>query len=364
MHPFRFGIQCRGPADPAGWRALARKVEDLGWSTLTIADHFDDALAPIPALMAAADATTTLRVGTMVLGNDYRHPVVVAKEAATLDVLTGGRFELGIGAGWMTVDYEAAGIPLDRAGMRVSRLDEAVRCLKGLWSGGRSRSGRRTTGSTASTASRCPDPRRPAHRDRRRRAARAGLAGGRRRGRPQRQPHGGVIDERPSPTAPRRPPMAKIGWVREAAAGRADDVELQVRVHLAMVTHDRAAVVDDFSPAFRIVRGGGGRHAARGLVGTSTTSASSCSSVGSAGGSGLRAVGGPARRLRPRDRSDRRPQSGASPGPLSRSRRRPCRTAPRCPRRRSRRAHDPGGRHAVAPPCIAETAYKCTSQLH
>lgn len=92
MHPFRFGIQCRGSADGTGWRAIARKVEDLGWSTLTIADHFDDALAPIPGLMAAADATTTLRVGSLVLANDYRHPVVVAKEAATLDVLTGGRF--------------------------------------------------------------------------------------------------------------------------------------------------------------------------------------------------------------------------------------------------------------------------------
>ena len=131
MHPFRFGIQCRGPADMAGWRALAQKAEDLGWSTLTVADHFDDGLAPIPGLMAAADATTVLRVGTMVLANDYRHPVVVAKEAATLDVLTGGRFELGIGAGWMTVDYEAAGIPLDPPGRRVDRLAEAISVLKG-----------------------------------------------------------------------------------------------------------------------------------------------------------------------------------------------------------------------------------------
>ena len=87
-----------------GWRALARQVEDLGYSTLTVADHFDDGLAPIPALMAAADATTSLRVGTMVLANDYRHPVVLAKEAATLDVLSGGRFELGLGAGWMATD--------------------------------------------------------------------------------------------------------------------------------------------------------------------------------------------------------------------------------------------------------------------
>ena len=130
MHPFRFGIQCRGPADGAGWRDLARRVEDLGWSTLTIADHFDDALAPIPALMAAADATTTLRVGSMVLANDYRHPVVLAKEAATLDVLTGGRFDLGIGAGWMTTDYEAAGVPLDRPGLRIERLAEALAVLR------------------------------------------------------------------------------------------------------------------------------------------------------------------------------------------------------------------------------------------
>ena len=86
----------QGSGRPAGcgW-PTARKVEDLGWSALTVADHFDDALAPIPALTAAADATTTLRVGTMVLANDYRHPVVVAKEAATIDLLSGGRFELG-----------------------------------------------------------------------------------------------------------------------------------------------------------------------------------------------------------------------------------------------------------------------------
>lgn len=116
MRPFRFGLQCKGPADRAGWAELARRVEDLGYASLTVADHLDEPLAPLPALLAAADATTTLRVGTMVLANDYRHPVMLAKEAATLDVLTDGRFDLGIGAGWMTADYEAAGIPLDRPG--------------------------------------------------------------------------------------------------------------------------------------------------------------------------------------------------------------------------------------------------------
>src|SRR3546814_18564992 len=86
--------------------------------------------------MAAADATSTLRLGTMVLANDYRHPVLVAKEAATIDLLSGGRLELGIGAGWMTSDYEAAGIPMERAGVRVDRLTESLAVLRGLWDDG------------------------------------------------------------------------------------------------------------------------------------------------------------------------------------------------------------------------------------
>src|SRR5690606_36140138 len=88
-----------------------------------------------PAVVAAAAATTTLTVGTMVLANDYRHPVMLAKEAASVDVLSGGSFELGIGAGWMSVDYEAAGIPLDRPGVRIDRLTEAVAVLRGAWFG-------------------------------------------------------------------------------------------------------------------------------------------------------------------------------------------------------------------------------------
>src|SRR5436305_14488407 len=102
-----------------------------------IPDHFvDHALAPIPAAMAAAMATTTLRVGTLVLGNDYRHPVVLASEAATIDVLSGGRLELGVGAGWMTADYDKGGFRLDKPSVRIARLDEALRVLKGLWADG------------------------------------------------------------------------------------------------------------------------------------------------------------------------------------------------------------------------------------
>lgn len=134
--PFRFGVQLFGTFDGSGWAAAARKAEDLGFSSLFLPDHFDDQLAPLPALVAAADATTTLRLGALVLDNDYRHPVVLAKEAATVDVLSGGRLELGIGAGWQNTDYERAGITKERDGVRIAKLAESVQILKGLWADG------------------------------------------------------------------------------------------------------------------------------------------------------------------------------------------------------------------------------------
>jgi probable F420-dependent oxidoreductase len=137
-HPrtFRFGVQLAGAASAAEWSALARRAEDLGYSTLFLPDHFEDQLAPVPALVAAADATSTLRVGTLVWGNDYKHPVVLAKEAATIDVLSGGRLEFGLGAGWLNTDYERAGIGKDPAGVRVARLGEALNVVRGLWGDG------------------------------------------------------------------------------------------------------------------------------------------------------------------------------------------------------------------------------------
>ena len=111
MAAFRFALQASQAASPAAWRDLARKAEDLGYSTLYVPDHLDDQWAPMVALTVAAEATTTLRVGTLVLDNDFRHPVVLAKEAATLDVVSGGRFEFGLGAGWMTTDYAAVRDP-------------------------------------------------------------------------------------------------------------------------------------------------------------------------------------------------------------------------------------------------------------
>ena len=95
-------------------------------------DHFGDQLAPVPALAAVAAATTTLRMGSLVFGNDYRHPLVLAKEAATLDVLSEGRFELSLGAGWMRTDYDESGITYDPPRVRVDRFEEAITILNSL----------------------------------------------------------------------------------------------------------------------------------------------------------------------------------------------------------------------------------------
>src|SRR5438105_11466774 len=124
------------PARPlADWRAELRALEDLGIDTVVAADHFTDGYTfePMVALTAAADCTDALRLQTGVLGNDYRHPVLVHRMAALLDVVSDGRLTLGLGAGWMTSDYEAAGIALDPPGVRVSRFAEALAVVKGLF---------------------------------------------------------------------------------------------------------------------------------------------------------------------------------------------------------------------------------------
>jgi probable F420-dependent oxidoreductase len=137
MAAFRFTIQLEGAPSPAAWRDLARQAEDLGYSTLYIPDHLGDQWGPFVALTVAAEATTTLRVGTLVLDNDFRHPVVLAKEAATLDLVSDGRFELGLGAGWMTSDYDQSGIVMDAPSVRVARLAESIDIMKALWTDGR-----------------------------------------------------------------------------------------------------------------------------------------------------------------------------------------------------------------------------------
>jgi probable F420-dependent oxidoreductase len=133
MPPFRFGVQLSRAASGRAWRDLARTIEGLGYSTLFIPDHFDDQWAPIAALTVAAEATERLKVGSLVFDNDYRHPVVLAKEVATLDLLSEGRVEFGLGAGWMTSDYEQSGITNDPPGTRIDRMMESLAIMKSLW---------------------------------------------------------------------------------------------------------------------------------------------------------------------------------------------------------------------------------------
>ena len=135
MKPFRFGINARDARSRAEWQDKARKIEALGYSTLMVPDHLWPVLAPIPALVSAAAATTTLRVGTNVINNDLRHPVVLAREAATVDLLTDGRLELGLGAGYVRSEYDQAGLRFDRGSVRVERLAESLTIVKELLRG-------------------------------------------------------------------------------------------------------------------------------------------------------------------------------------------------------------------------------------
>ncbi|MFC4119231.1 TIGR03621 family F420-dependent LLM class oxidoreductase [Nonomuraea zeae] len=137
MRRIRFGAVVREAGSAKEWAEKARRLEGAGFDVLLVPDHLvGPRFAPIAALTAAACATERLRVGTLVFANDFRHPAVLAKEAATLDVLSGGRLEVGIGTGWMAVDYAGAGLPLEPPGVRVDRLEEALAVLKGLWGDG------------------------------------------------------------------------------------------------------------------------------------------------------------------------------------------------------------------------------------
>jgi probable F420-dependent oxidoreductase len=134
--PFRFAIFAYNATSRHAWEEKARRAEALGYSTLVMPDHFLNPLTPVPALAAAAAVTSTLRIGSIVFSNDYRHPALLAKEAATLDLLSDGRFEFGLGAGWYQIEYDKVGITFDPAGTRIERMIESLEVVRGLWSVG------------------------------------------------------------------------------------------------------------------------------------------------------------------------------------------------------------------------------------
>jgi probable F420-dependent oxidoreductase len=237
--PFRFAVTTASAGSRREWVEKARRVEALGYSTLTVPDHFPQRLAAVPALMAAADATERLRVASWVFCNDFRHPAVLYKEAATLDLLSDGRFELGIGAGWLKSEYEMSGIPFDPSGVRVARMEEAVRVVKGLAAEGPldfAGEHYRIAGlEGAPKPAQRPHP--PLY-----------IGGGGRRllsfaareadivgfG-AKALPEGGLDVLDITADAARR----KLGWVRDAAAGAARDPELSILIFVLEMTDDR-----------------------------------------------------------------------------------------------------------------------------
>lgn len=136
-HPrtFRFAAELHEPLPGSTWVESFTELEDLGYSTLFLPDHFDEGPGPLTTLAAAAVTTSRLKLGVLVLDCDYRHPVVVQRELATIDQLSEGRLEIGLGAGWKKTDYDRSGIPMERPGVRVDRMIEHTAVIKGLFSG-------------------------------------------------------------------------------------------------------------------------------------------------------------------------------------------------------------------------------------
>lgn len=234
--------------------ATAQRAEELGYYSVTIPDHLDDQPAPLIALTAAAASTSTIRFLPLVLANDYREPVILAKELATIDALSGGRLEVGLGAGWMTADYDFAGIENLSPGTRIRRLSESVDIITKLMAGeqvdvdGEFYSVHGTLGTPHAVQ---PD------------GVKVMLAGGKQKMLTLAGEKAdiiginpgltaGVIDERAGRDATLERTDQKIEWVREGAGDRFDSLIFQTRIHLAMITDDREAVAQEMAPLLGI----------------------------------------------------------------------------------------------------------------
>ena len=255
--PFRFAAgEVIAPTKQA-WVDVARKVEAHGFDVYTVNDHLARSFAPIPALMAVAMATTTLRIGTEVIDNDFRHPVLLANEIATLDLLSNGRVEFGIGAGWWKQEYDAAGMTFDAPGVRVDRMIESVEVMKRLWSGEAVHHA-----GTHYTISGLTDPVRPIQQPHppilvggggkrllsfaAREADIVGILA-------KASPHGSLElggDETDAAVA------RKVSWVRDAAGDRIDHLELAMMIWNVTVTDDRRAAADQVATEFPAIMGG------------------------------------------------------------------------------------------------------------
>lgn len=250
--PFRFGIQQRNAPSASAWRETARKAEDLGYSTLMLPDHFDEAWNPTVPLTIAAEVTTSLKVGALVYDNDYRHPLVLARDIAALDFLTEGRVEFGIGAGWMTTDYEQSGIELLPPARRIDRMAEALEIFRQLWS--QDSATFEGTYYSVRDAKCRPMPHTPG-------GPPLVIGGGGKRVLTLAAKHAQIIGVNPeltsgtagaeaAQTAVASRYLERIGWIREAAGERFDDIELQVLCQAEMVVPNRDETYEAIAPMF------------------------------------------------------------------------------------------------------------------
>ena len=240
-----------GPFDGMSWADSARELESLGYSTLFVPDHFHQGFGPITAMATAAMATTSLNVATAVFAADFRHPAVLARELASIDVLSQGRLEVGIGAGYNPLDYSRSGIAMDTPTIRVDRLIEHTRVLKALWADGPvTFEGEHYR---IDDLDGTPKPFRPG-------GPPVLLAGGGKRLLRFAAATADIVGINASiPAAPDASTARdglpssideKVRWIREAAGDRYDDLEFNAWLSVAKVTDDALAVADRLSGRF------------------------------------------------------------------------------------------------------------------
>jgi probable F420-dependent oxidoreductase len=249
---FRFGVDLSGPLPGLSWADTVRRIEDLGFSTVFVPDHFDEQYGPFTALASAAAASPTITLGTLVLDNDYRHPVVTAKEVATLDVVSEGRVELGVGAGWKKIDYDQSGIPMDRPKVRVDRMIEGIEVMRRAFGDGAfDFAGEHYT---ITGYDGLPKPHRAggpplligggAPRMLRWAGANADIVG------VNPSIHSGEIDLEAARDGLSERIDQKVAWVKEGAGDRFADLEINAWVPVVEVTEDSAAYAEAASPLF------------------------------------------------------------------------------------------------------------------
>lgn len=248
--PFRFGVLVHRWGTRREWISKAQRIEALGYSTFLLPDHLEEQFAAIPAIATAA-ATTSLRVGSFVFSNDFRHPAMLAKDVATLDLLTDGRVEMGLGAGWRQREYEQADITYDPASVRLGRLEEALQILKELFADKPvTFSGRFYTVSDLDGAPKPVQRPRPpilvgggGRRVLSVAAREADIVGLSVRTRP---------DGQDWSTASGEATARKLDWIRQAAGDRFDELELNAMVYAPIVTDDRPRAVRQTAARFEL----------------------------------------------------------------------------------------------------------------